>query len=48
MPYFQHELKDRLSYELTFNNYGKVIVSSDTNSTYAVSDIHMEFDTITV
>ena len=47
MPYFQHELKDRLSYELTFNNYGKVIVSSDNDSTYAVSDIHMEFDTIT-
>ena len=47
MPFFQHELKDRLSYELTFNNYGKVIVSTDNTASYTISDIHMEFDTIT-
>ena len=47
MPYFQHELKDRLSYELTFGNYGKVIVSSDATATYTISDIHLEFETIT-
>ena len=29
MPFFQSELHDRLSYELTFNNYGKVVVSTD-------------------
>ena len=46
-PFFQFELKDRLSYELTFNSYGKVIVSSDTNASYSVSDIHLEFDVVT-
>ena len=46
-PFFQYELKDRLSYELTFNNYGKVIVSTDSEATYTVSDIHLEFETIT-
>lgn len=47
MPFFQHELKDRLSYELTFNNYGKVIVSTDNTATYTISDIHLEFEVIT-
>ena len=46
-PFFQYELKDRLSYELTFNNYGKVVVSTDAQATYTVSDIHLEFETIT-
>tara|TARA_B110000881_G_scaffold89251_1_gene78387 strand:- start:1327 stop:2613 length:1287 start_codon:yes stop_codon:yes gene_type:complete len=47
MPFFQHQLKDRLSYELTFASYGKVIVSTDNNASYTISDIHMEFETIT-
>ena len=47
MPYYQYQMKDRLSYELTFNNYGKVIVSTDKNATYAISDIHLEYETIT-
>ena len=47
MPFFQSELKDRLSYELTFNNYGKVIASIDASATYSISDIHLEFETIT-
>ena len=47
MPFFQNELKDKLSYELTFNNYDKVIVSSDATTTYTISDIHLEFDVIT-
>ena len=46
-PFFQFELKDRLSYELTFNSYGKVIVSTDTSASYVVSDIHLEFDVLT-
>ena len=45
-PFFQFELKDRLSYELTFNNYGKVVVSSDTAASYTISDIHLEFDVV--
>ena len=47
MPFLQHELKDKLSYELTFNNYGKVIVSSDNAASYTISDIHLEFEVIT-
>lgn len=46
-PFFQSELKDRLSYELTFNNYGRVVVSTDTDASYTISDIHLEFETIT-
>ena len=47
MPFFQSELKDRLSYELTFNSYGNVIVSCDTDASYTITDIHLEFETIT-
>ena len=47
MPFFQSELKDRLSYELTFNNYGNVIVSSDPNASYTITDIHLEFEVLT-
>jgi arabinogalactan endo-1,4-beta-galactosidase len=46
-PFFQSELNDRLSYELTFNNYGKVVVSTDTATSYTVSDIHLEFEVLT-
>ena len=47
MPFFQSELKDRLSYELTFNNYGNVIISSDESASYTITDIHLEFEVIT-
>ena len=46
-PFFQSELKDRLSYELTFNNYGNVVVSTDDTASYTISDIHLEFEVIT-
>ena len=46
-PFFQHDLNDRLSYELTFNSYGKVIVSTDNAASYSVSDIHLEYEKIT-
>ena len=47
MPFFQSELKDRLSYELTFNNYGIVVVSTDDTASYTISDIQLEFEVIT-
>ena len=47
MPFFQSELHNRLSYELTFNNYGKVVVSTDNTESYTISDIHLEFEVIT-
>ena len=46
MPFYQYELKDRLSYEITFNNYGRVIKSSDNTASYAISDISMEFEVV--
>ena len=45
-PFFQFELKDGLSYELTFNNFGKVVMSTDTAASYTISDIHLEFDVV--
>ena len=45
-PFFQHELKGKLSYELTFNSYGRVVVSTDTNASYTISDINLEFDVV--
>ena len=46
MPFYQYELKDRLSYEITFNNYGRVIVSSDVDASYTISDISMDFEVV--
>ena len=46
LPYYQGALRDRLSYELKFNEYGSVIRSSDTETKYTISNITLEFDTI--
>ena len=37
----------RLTYELTFVDYSDVIKSTDTDATYTISNISLEFDTIT-
>ena len=36
MPFYQTELGDRLEYELTFNDYDKVIKTSDADSSYKI------------
>jgi hypothetical protein len=46
LPYYQGALKDRLSYELTFNEYSRVIVSEDPEAEYVISDISLEFDIV--
>ena len=46
MPFYQAGLGDRLEYELTFNDYNKVIKSSDATSTYTIKNICLEFDTV--
>lgn len=46
LPYYQGALKDRLSYELTFNNHGKVINSTDVEAKYTIFDISLEFDIV--
>ena len=47
MPFYQAGLGDRLEYELTFNDYMKVINSSDTDSSYVIKGISLEFDMVT-
>ena len=47
MPFYQAGLGDRLEYELTFNDYNKVISSTDADSSYIISNICLEFDMVT-
>ena len=47
LPLYQYSLGSRLTYELTFANYSDVIKSTDTDATYTISNISLEFDTIT-
>ena len=48
MPFYQSALGDRLEYELTFNDYSRVVVATDdAAATYTVENICLEFDMIT-
>ena len=47
MPYYQGGLRNRLSYELIFNDYKRVINSSKTNATYTITDISLEYYIVT-
>ena len=47
MLFYQAGVGDRLEYELTFNDYDKVINSTDADSRYAISNICLEFDIVT-
>ena len=47
LPFYQYSLSSRLTYELTFNDYGAVIKSTETDAKYTISNISLEFDTIT-
>ena len=47
MPYYQVGLRNRLSYELLFNDYNRVINSSKTDATYKITDISLEYDIVT-
>ena len=46
LPLYQYGLGSHLTYELTFANYSDVIKSMDTDATYTISNISLEFDTI--
>ena len=46
LPLYQYGLGNHLTYELTFANYSDVIKSTDTDATYTISNISLEFDTI--
>ena len=47
MPYYQAGLRNRLSYELKFNDYNRVINSSKTDATYKITDISLEYEIVT-
>ena len=47
MPYYQVGLRNRLSYELKFNDYNRVINSLKTDATYKITDISLEYDIVT-
>lgn len=46
MPFYQAGLGDRLEYELTFNDYNKVIKSTDSDASYKIKNICLEFDMV--
>ena len=46
MPFYQSGLGDRLEYELTFNDYDKVIKSTGRNASYIITNICLEFDIV--
>ena len=47
LPLYQYGLGSRLTYELTFADYSDVIKATDPDATYTISNISLEFDTIT-
>ena len=46
LPLYQYGLGSHLTYELTFADYSDVIKSTDPDTTYTISNISLEFDTI--
>ena len=46
LPLYQYGLGSHLTYELTFSDYSDVIKATDTDATYTISNISLEFDTI--
>ena len=46
LPLYQYGLGSHLTYELTFANYSDVIKATNTDATYTISNISLEFDTI--
>ena len=47
LPLYQYGLGSHLTYELTFADYSDVIKSTDPDATYKISNVSLEFDTIT-
>ena len=47
MPYYQAGHRNRLSYDLKFNNCNQIIKSSKTDATYKITDISLECDIVT-
>ena len=46
LPFYQYDLGSHLTYELTFADYSDVIKATNPDTTYTISNISLEFDTI--
>ena len=46
-PAYQYGLGSRLTYELTFADYSDMIKASNPDASYTISNISLEFDTVT-
>jgi len=46
-PFYPAGLLDNLSFELTFNDYSRVITSTDTTASYKISGKSLEYDVVT-
>ena len=47
LPLYQYGLASRLMYELTFADYSNVIKASNPDASYTISNISLEFNTVT-
>ena len=47
MPFYQSALGDRLEYELTFNDYNRVI-QADVDASYLIGGISLEYNIVTL
>ena len=47
LPLYQYGLGSHLTYELTFADYSNVIKAMDPDATYTISNIRLEFNTVT-
>ena len=47
LPLYQYGLGSHLTYELTFADYSDVIKATNPDATYTISNISLEFDTVT-
>ena len=47
LPLYQYGLGNHLTYELTFADYSNVIKASNPDASYTISNISLEFDTVT-
>ena len=47
LPLYQYGLGSHLTYELTFADYSDVIKATDPDAAYTISNISLEFDTVT-
>jgi len=47
LRFYQAGLNDRLSFELTFNDYGRVIMWTGPTSSYKITIISLKFDVVT-